>query len=70
MTVYDAKGKIIDLVFNEAAQKSYNENTYTSTITLADGEYNDLIGGTVEFYLWDSLSGLTPQTRAYIKTIE
>ena len=76
MTVYDARGKIIAFKSEEKELKFNNENTVVTTIdfttpTLKDVKYDDLIGGTVELYLWDlPLSGLTPLTKACVMTIE
>jgi len=70
MTAYDAKGKVIDMVFENVDLAYDDANDFTVEMPITPDVYEKLSGGTIELYLWDSFAGLSPQTAAYVIDVQ
>ncbi len=71
MTIYDQKGKVIDMFFNTAELKYNTGNVYSlETPQYTPEAFEAMKGYTIEMYLWNSFADLAPQTAAYTTTIQ
>ena len=61
MSAYDKRGKILKMAMNPSDSITFGENNnLTIQMPLNEILYNALKGGTVELYLWNSVSGAVP----------
>lgn len=76
---FDKKGKVIDMKVPSASDPAVlvfeadtegDENRYTVTMNIDDASYSKLQGGTVELYLWKSVTSLTPLADPYVQTVQ
>lgn len=71
MAAYDRDGKILKISMNPSNALKYgDDNVAVIEMPLTENLYDNLKGGTVEMYLWDSVSGAKPQCEMHILSVE
>jgi len=66
MGIYDERGRIIDMVVESAVLKYGEDNLFViETREYTVSEYEKMVGNTVEMYIWESFSTMTPQKAIY-----
>ena len=71
MAAYDKDGKILKISMNPSNALKYgDDNMAIIEMSLSENLYDNLKGGTVEMYLWDSVSGAKPQCEMHILSVE
>lgn len=70
MAAYDSKGKILKISLNSANVLKFGDNIAAVEMPITQELYKNLKGGTVEMFMWDSVSGAMPQCKMHILNVE
>ena len=70
MMAYDKKGKILGMKYMQDVPVFFGDVETVPVEMDCSGFYDELIGGTVELYLWDTMGSFKPLTEAYVFSVQ